>query len=128
MLISGNLWNQRYGGERSVIGRTVRTNGTTATIIGVMPDGLRFPNNADIWMPTGSLSPAIVQAPRQARGYFAIGRLADGVTVEQARTELTAIGKKLSADFPTRTRTSGRPSIRSRRGSSGRSSACSSGR
>ena len=100
MIISGNLWNQRYGGERSVIGRTVRTNGTSATIIGVMPDGLRFPNNADVWMSTGSLSPAIVQAPRQARGYFAIGRLADGVTVEQARAELTAIGKKLSADFP----------------------------
>jgi predicted permease len=100
VMLSGNIWKQRYGSDPAVVGKPIRLNAVTATIIGVMPEGMRFPNGADIWMPVGSLPPAITQAPRQARGYFAIGRLADGVTVEQARTELQAIGTKLSADFP----------------------------
>jgi len=101
VLISGNVWQQRYGSDPAVIGRTIRLNGTNATIIGVMPEGMHFPNEADVWMPTGALPAAITDRPRQARGYFSIGRLADGVTLEQARTELKTIGAKLAADYPT---------------------------
>jgi putative ABC transport system permease protein len=100
VLISGNVWKQRYGGDPSVVGRTIRLNSLTSTIIGVMPEGMRFPNEADVWMPVGTLPPAIMDAPRQARGYFAIARLADGVSVEQARTELTNIGAKLATEYP----------------------------
>jgi predicted permease len=100
VMISSNMWTQRYGRDPATIGRTIRLNNVTATIVGVMAEGLRFPNNDDIWMPAGSLPPAILQSPRQSRGYFAIGRLADGVTVEQARAEFAAIGSKLAADYP----------------------------
>ena len=101
VLISGNVSQQRYGSNPAAIGRTIRLNGTNATIIGVMPEGMHFPNEADVWMPTGALPAAITDQPRQARGYFSIGRLADGVTLEQARTELKTIGAKLAADYPT---------------------------
>ena len=101
VLISGNVWKQRYGSDPGVIGRTIRLNTLNSTIIGVMPEGMRFPNDADIWMPFGTLPSAITQAPRQSRGYTAIGRLRDDVTVDQARTELKAIGDKLAAEFPT---------------------------
>ncbi len=101
VLISGNVWQQRYGNDPAVIGRSIRLNGTPATIIGVMPEGMHFPNEADVWMPVGSLPAAITSQPRQARGYGAFGRLRDGVTIEQARTELKAIGAKLAADHPT---------------------------
>ena len=60
-----------------------------------MPEGMHFPFNANIWLPTGSMPPAITGQPRQARGYFAVGRLNDGVTVEQARAELKTIGATL---------------------------------
>src|SRR4030095_10480516 len=100
VLISGNVWKQRYGSDPGVIGRTIRLNSLTSTISGVMPDGMRFPFENDIWMPVGTLPPAITEAPRQARGYFAIGRLADGVTLEQARTEFANIGATLAAEYP----------------------------
>jgi predicted permease len=101
VLISGNVWQQRYGNDPAVVGRSIRLNGTPATIIGVMPEGMHFPNEADVWMPVGSLPAAITDQPRQSRGYGAFGRLRDGVTIEQARVELKAIGAKLAADHPT---------------------------
>jgi putative ABC transport system permease protein len=101
VLISSNVFKQRYGSDPSAIGRSIRLNSVNAQIIGVMPEIMRFPNDADVWMPYGTLPSAIVQAPRQARGYVAIGRLRDGVTIDQARTELKAIGDKLAIDFPT---------------------------
>jgi predicted permease len=100
VLIGSTVWKQRYGSAPSVLGRTIRLNALTVTIVGVMPDGMKFPFNADIWMPAGTLPPAITEQPRQARGYFAIGRLADGVTVDQARAELKVIGAKLAQAYP----------------------------
>ena len=100
VLIGSNVWKQRYGSDPSVLGRTIRLNTLSATIIGVMPEGMQFPFDMELWMPAGSLPPAITQQPRQARGYLAIGRLADGVTVEQARAELKGIGAKLAQAYP----------------------------
>ncbi len=100
VLIGSNVWKQRYGSDPSVLGRTIRLNTLSATIIGVMPEGMKFPFDMELWMPAGSLPPAITQQPRQARGYFAIGRLADGVTVGQARAELKGIGAKLAQAYP----------------------------
>jgi predicted permease len=101
VLISSSVWTLRYGRDPSTIGRTIRLNSVAATIIGVMPDGFRFPNDADVWMPFGTLPTAITDQPRQARGFVSIGRLADGVTVDQARAELSAIGARLATEYPT---------------------------
>jgi putative ABC transport system permease protein len=77
VLIGSNVWKQRYGSDPSVLGRTIRLNTLSATITGVMPDGMKFPFETELWMPAGSLPPAITQQPRQARGYL---RLADWPT------------------------------------------------
>jgi putative ABC transport system permease protein len=100
VMISDTLWRQRYGGDRAIVGRTIRIIDAPGTIIGVMPDGMHFPFNADVWLPFGAMPAAITQTPREARGYFAVGRLADGVTVEQSRAELQAIGKRLAEQYP----------------------------
>jgi len=100
VLISSNVFKQRYGSDPSVIGRSIRLNSLNATIIGVMPEAMRFPNDGDVWMPFGTLPTAITSAPRQTRGYQAFGRLRDGVTIDQARTELATIGAKLATEFP----------------------------
>ena len=100
VLVSDSLWRQRYGGDLAVVGKTIRIGDAPGTIIGVMPPGMNFPFNADIWIPAGAMPAAIQNQPREARGYFAVGRLADGVTVEQSRAELQAIGKRLTDQYP----------------------------
>src|SRR5262249_44875553 len=52
------------------------------------------------WLPAGTMTAAITGQPREARGYFAVGRLADGITVDQSRAELQAIGKRLTDQYP----------------------------
>src|SRR5688572_10624380 len=100
VMLSNAVWQQRYGGDPGVLGTAIRLNGVTATVIGVVPQGLGFPQQEQIWLPTSLFPPALRQQPRQARNYFALGRLNDGVTVEQARAELTAIGTELARRYP----------------------------
>jgi ABC-type antimicrobial peptide transport system permease subunit len=104
VLISDTLWRHRYGGDPAIMGRTIRIGDNPGTIVGVMPENMHFPFNADIWLPIGTMPSALSQQPRQARGYFAVGRLADGVTVEQSRSELQAIGRRLAEQYPTTNR------------------------
>ena len=100
VLISNTLWRQRYGADPDIVGRDIRIIDRNGTIIGVMPEGMHFPFNANIWLPAGAMPPAILGQPRQARGYFAVGRLNDGVTVQQARSELQTIGQTLASQYP----------------------------
>ena len=100
VLISNTLWRQRYGADPAIVGKDIRIIDQAGTIIGVMPEGMHFPFNANIWLPAGSMPPAITGQPRQARGYFAVARLNDGVTVEQARAELKTIGGTLASQYP----------------------------
>jgi putative ABC transport system permease protein len=100
IMLSSSLWKNRYGADPSVLGRVLRMNGVTGTIVGVMPDGLTFPNDAEIWAVASKLPAVVRQSPRQARNYYAIGRLADGVTLDQARAELENIGDALAREYP----------------------------
>ena len=83
-----------------MLGTPIRLNGITATVIGVMPQGLGFPQQEQIWLPMSQFPPALRQQPRQARNYFVIARLASGVTLEQARAELSTIGGALASKYP----------------------------
>ena len=50
-IIGYNIWKNRYGGDPDVIGKTLRIDGRPSTIIGVMPDQMRFPDNSKVWAP-----------------------------------------------------------------------------
>ena len=100
VMLSNGVWQQRYGSDPKVLGTQIRLNGITATVIGVVRQGLGFPQQEQVWLPMSQLPPALRQQPRQARNYFGIGRLADGVTLEQARAELGAIGSALANKYP----------------------------
>ena len=99
IIIGHAVWAERFGADASAIGRTVRVNGAPATIVGVMPPGFMFPYLAEIWQPIAHM-PDLAAQPRDARAIGAFGRLADGVTLEEARAELSAFETALAAQFP----------------------------
>jgi predicted permease len=84
VLISAGLWKERFGGDRNVLGRTLRLDGTARTIIGVMPVEASFPDDVRIWVPMAG-------DPAQPYGSYSgtgIGRMKPGVTAEQADADL----------------------------------------
>ena len=97
-LISGGIWKSRYASDPAVIGKAVRVNTIPATIVGVMPDGFKWPFQSEVWMPMSQRSP-VFRLPRQGRSFMAYGRLADGVTLEQARSEMKNIAAQLASQY-----------------------------
>ena len=94
--------------SRRSIGRTIKVNDVPSTVIGVMPEGFKFPTNADLWLPL-ALMPNLTEQKRDARNLQAFGRLAPGVTLAQARAELDDHRRPASrTTIPTPTRTSRR--------------------
>jgi putative ABC transport system permease protein len=97
-ILSHGFWQRRYGSDPAIIGRSVRINGASTIVIGVMASGFAFPQNQDLWVP---LVPTPDLQQRDARGlWFAFGRIADGETRESARAELETIGRRLADDYP----------------------------
>ncbi len=83
-VIGHSLWQNSFGGDPGALGSTIRINGTALTVVGVAPPGLDYPDKTAIWTPTIYDLERIPKAG--AFGWRTIGRLRQGVTVEQAST------------------------------------------
>jgi putative ABC transport system permease protein len=104
------LWRRRFNADGNVVGKTIDLNSETFTIIGVMPPSFRFPTpDIELW---SSLAP-IYDLPggsrssvgdwinnRSLRGYRVVGRLREGVLLEQAQAEMNTIAERLAKDYP----------------------------
>jgi predicted permease len=97
-VIGFDLWQRRFNGDSGVVGRTVRLTGAPATIVGVMPDGFAFPRTQELWVPLRIDVSGYDR--RQGMAIQIVGRLAPGASLEQARTELTNLGRIAAGDFP----------------------------
>jgi putative ABC transport system permease protein len=100
VILSDGLWKNRYGADPSIIGRTIKLNARACTVIGVMPPDMKFPFNNDLWAPLSLLPQEVWNAKRNVRNFTVVGRLANGVTIGQARAELDGIVTRLAHDFP----------------------------
>jgi predicted permease len=108
-VISYDLWRSRFNSAPDVLGRTVQLSGRTFSIVGVAAEGFKgtsLRSALSIWVPltvyVQAASPA-GSSPllrRGSRGYFIVGRLKPGVTVEQAQANVTAIGAQLAQAYP----------------------------
>src|SRR6266566_3121097 len=99
ILISDRFWRRRFGADPNALGKKLRTNGFSSSIVGVMPASFLFPDrDVDLWSP-GPPDAPIAQS-REWTWYLAIGRLKPGVTLEQARANLATVQKQLGAAFP----------------------------
>ena len=104
-ILSYSFWERQYGGDPAVIGRVVKKNGMPMTIIGVMPRGFSFPQKVEVWVPLVKTPGVLDRANRDT--WCVVGRLADGATVERARTEIETIAKRLAIQYPATNGTSG---------------------
>ena len=96
-VISERFFQRRFAGNRSVIGQTIRINGTPTVLVGVMPAAAVLPDFAQIWLPLDRQS---LGGDRGARDLGVIGRLKDGVSRAEAEAELAKIAADLEQAFP----------------------------
>jgi predicted permease len=98
-IISYDLWQRRFAGNRSAIGRELVFDGKTYDVIGVAPPGFQLSAEADVYTPLGQSTDPRTQN-REARFIQVVGRLAPGVTFNQAQAEITLIGRHLADAYP----------------------------
>ena len=102
-VISHGLWQRRYGGDRDIVGRRLRLNGTAYDVVGVLPRGFVFRNrDVDYWVPT-SFSPETA-AIRDSHYLNVVARLAPGVTIDAARDDVARITEGIRRQFPNSSR------------------------
>ena len=92
------LWQRRFGGDASVLGKPVLLDGEPYEIVGVAPRGFDFPMGAEIWGPLSFDREAA--ARRSARYLSVVGSLAPGRTVEDAKVRMAVIGERLARQYP----------------------------
>jgi predicted permease len=92
-LLSDKLWRSRFGADPDILGKTITLDGTAHNIIGVMPAGFAFPNDADLWLPL-----AVGIDPNNSYFRPAVGRLRPSFSEAQAQAELNAMAQRLPLD------------------------------
>jgi putative ABC transport system permease protein len=103
VVLSHALWQSRFGGDRTVLGRTLLLDGTAHTVIGVLPPAFRHPEplylqeTTDLWKPLALAPDKPVRGPRFLR---VLGRLKPGITAAQAQSELDSIGREMEKERP----------------------------
>ena len=98
LLLSYEVWQKRYGGRPDVVGKSVRVNTRPTTIIGVLPEGFRFPVNEELWMPLISETAEVARGEGTTVAVF--GRLRDGVSVDAAAADFATIARRLEQEYP----------------------------
>lgn len=98
VVLSHGLWERRYGADPEQVGRTIRVNGESYVVAAVMPEGFQFPSTAQLWTPL-----VIQQAQLDDRNWHfltTVARLAPGVSIDAARTEMATLADRLAIDWP----------------------------
>ena len=98
LVISHDVWRSTFQGDPAIIGREVQLGDTFHLVVGVMPPGFAFPVQHEFWVPLRI--DASVHARGQGPELLVFGRLTEGATFESAQAELTAIGERTAAQYP----------------------------
>jgi putative ABC transport system permease protein len=98
VVLSHELWSTRFGSDRSLVGRTIQLNGEAVPVVGVMPPGF---GAAQFWMPLQfTAAQAGLRETWGALWLPVFGRLRDGVTLQQAQSEMSRIARDLAREQP----------------------------
>ncbi|HEY7505021.1 MAG TPA: ABC transporter permease [Gemmatimonadales bacterium] len=98
-VISHGLWQRRFGGAPSALGRTLMVDGRALTVVGVAPPGFRYPEDTELWTLVSQDEPELLET-RGLHAYLVIGRLGAGGTLEHVSARLQAVAARLAAEYP----------------------------
>jgi predicted permease len=100
VMLSHELWRREFGGDQQIVGKAIPLSGNVYTIIGVMPAGFDTPREkTEAWVPVHVANPVAANF-RGVHFLRTYGRLAPGVSIEQARAEMQVIDKNLAVQYP----------------------------
>ncbi len=99
-VVSYGFWQRLLGGKTDFTGTTLNIDNQSFTVAGVMPPEFDFPERTEIWIPIEAFPPSAAGATsRTAHNWWVIGRLRSGVSLEEARAEISATGKQLKQEY-----------------------------
>jgi putative ABC transport system permease protein len=102
LLLSDPVWRATYGSDPEILGKVVKLNGESYTIVGVMPRGFTFPfgdDNAHVWLPRVIGDKDAVRVPNTTPNYSVIARLKPNVGLEKAESELKVIQADIAKEY-----------------------------
>ncbi|MFN2508878.1 MAG: ABC transporter permease [Chthoniobacterales bacterium] len=99
-LIGHEIWQRDFGGDPNIVGQPVRINGKAATIVGVMPQGFKFPNSEQLWVPLYNEFPVKSREDPSGIGPAILGRLKPGVSLDQVNLEFAQLAARLAKEYP----------------------------
>jgi predicted permease len=101
-LLGYEIWKRDFGGDSNIVGQSVRINGKAATIIGVMPQNFKFPISEELWVPLYNEFPFVPREDPRSNNSAPqmIGRLKDGVSLDQVNAEFSGLAKRMAKDNP----------------------------
>ena len=100
VILSDGFWRRRFGSETGIIGKTITLNGNAYAVVGIMPPGFEYFGAQDVFVPMG-VNPA---SKNEGHNWTVIGRLKQGVSTDQARSELNLVFEKFRATYPKQVR------------------------
>ncbi|HSA54936.1 MAG TPA: ABC transporter permease [Gemmatimonadaceae bacterium] len=104
VMLGHDVWQRRFGGDSSIVGRAITIDRGPFTVLGVMPREFTFPaDGVDFWIPLSTIPEDGIGRQRSSRFLAVIGRLAPGVTQTQGNEELTAIARRVAEGLPNAT-------------------------
>jgi putative ABC transport system permease protein len=105
VVISHGLWQRRFAGDNSLVGKPITLDGISYTVVGIAPAGFQYPDKTEVWVPPFRLAPTLNERmdPTQVRGFgmlAAVALLKPGVSLTQAASEMETITARLRQQYP----------------------------
>src|SRR5262245_37589826 len=98
VVLGAGIWKRRYGGNAEILGRAVMVNAKPHVVIGIVPEGMSFPGDSELWSPLRFQPGEMTE--RQSFYLDVIARLKPGVSMERAQNEMEAIAARLGELYP----------------------------
>jgi len=101
VILEHALWERRFGSDGTIVGRTVQLSGQPHEVVGVMPAGFHYPDDATVWLPLAPVGPyKQIMESRSSYWLNVIGRLRAGTTTAAAQADMDTIARRLEQQYP----------------------------